>query len=50
MATEYQRMMDGTHTPVEKEIADFIGEPAKEAWVKLRRFLKATASLYPQHP
>ncbi len=33
-------MLDGTHEPVEKEMADFIGEPAQEAWVKLRGFLK----------
>jgi len=32
-------MMDGTHTPVEKEITGFRGEPAKQAWVKLRQFL-----------
>jgi hypothetical protein len=29
MATEYQRMMDGTHTPTEQEVTGFIGEPAK---------------------
>ena len=41
-------MMDGTHTPVEKEMADFIGEPAKEAWVRLRRFLKENYDIVPE--
>ena len=48
MAIEYQRMMDGTHTPVEKEITDFIGEPAKGAWVKLRLFLKENYDIVPE--
>ena len=48
MATEYQRMMDGKHIPVEKEITDFIGEPAKGAWVKLRRFLKENYDILPE--
>ena len=48
MATEYERMMDGTHTPIEKEIADFIGEPAKGAWVKLRLFLKENYDIFPE--
>jgi hypothetical protein len=48
MATEYQRMMDGTHTPSEKEIVDFIGEPARGAWVKLRRFLKENYDIKPE--
>jgi hypothetical protein len=48
MATEYQRMMDGTHIPTEKEITDFIGEPAKGAWVKLRRFLKENYDIVPE--
>ncbi len=40
--------MDGTHTPVEKEMVDFIGEPAKGAWVKLRRFLKENYDIVPE--
>ena len=48
MATEYQRMMDGTHTPFEKEITDFIGEPAKGAWTRLRRFLKENYDIMPE--
>jgi hypothetical protein len=48
MATEHQRMMDGTHIPIEEEIVDFIGEPAKGAWVKLRRFLKENYDIEPE--
>ena len=48
MATEYQRMLDGTHTPIEQEMADFIGEPAKGAWVKLTRFLKENYDIMPE--
>ena len=48
MATEYQRMMDGTHTPIEREMADFIGEPAKGAWAKLRRFLRENYDIEPE--
>ncbi len=48
MATEYPRMMDGTHTPDEKEITGFIGEPAIGAWVRLRRFLKENYDIEPE--
>jgi Protein of unknown function (DUF3788) len=48
MALEYQRMMDGTHTPIEKEMTDFIGEPAKGGWVELRRFLKENYEIMPE--
>jgi hypothetical protein len=48
MTTEYQRMMDGTHIPTEEEITDFIGEPAKGAWVKLRRFLEENYDIVPE--
>jgi hypothetical protein len=48
MATEYQRMLDGTHTPIEQEMAYFMEEPAKGAWVKLRRFLKENYDIIPE--
>ena len=48
MVTEYQRMMDGTHIPLEQEIVDFIGEPAKGAWIKLRLFLKENYDIVPE--
>ncbi|MDH5787442.1 MAG: DUF3788 domain-containing protein [Candidatus Bathyarchaeota archaeon] len=41
-------MIDGTHTPIEKEITDFIGEPAKGAWVRLRQFLKENYDIVPE--
>jgi hypothetical protein len=41
-------MMDGTHTPIEKEITDFIGEPAKGAWIELRQFLKESYDIVPE--
>jgi hypothetical protein len=48
MITEPQRMMDGTHAPSEQEIADFIGMPAREAWVKLTRFLRENYDIMPE--
>jgi hypothetical protein len=48
MATEYQRMMDGTHAPVEDEITDFIGGPARGAWVRLRQFLRENYDIVPE--
>ena len=48
MAIEYQRMMDGTHAPSEREMADFVGEPARGAWVKLRRFLEENYDIVPE--
>lgn len=40
--------MDGTHFPVEREITDFMGEPATGAWVKLRWFLKENYDIVPE--
>ena len=48
MTAEHQRMMDGTHVPDEKEITDFINEPAKGAWMKLRWFLKENYDIVPE--
>lgn len=48
MAKENQRMMDGTRTPTEQEITDFIGEPAKGAWARLRDFLKQNYDIVPE--
>jgi hypothetical protein len=41
-------MMDGTHAPIEREIEDFIGEPARGAWVNLTRFLKENYDIEPE--
>jgi hypothetical protein len=48
MSVEYQRMMDGTHTPTEKEMSDFIGEPARGGWVMIRQFLKEHYDIVPE--
>jgi len=48
MVTEYQRMVDGAHTPTEREITDFTGEPARGAWVELRRFLEENYDITPE--
>jgi hypothetical protein len=48
VTAEYQRMMDGMHTPDDREIEDFIGEPAKGAWVKLRAFLRDNYDIAPE--
>lgn len=48
MGQDCQRMIDGGHTPAEKEIADFIGKPADGAWVELRRFLEENYGITPE--
>jgi hypothetical protein len=48
MGAEYHRMMDNTHTPSDKEIEDFMGEPAKGAWIKLRAFLSKNYDIDPE--
>ncbi len=48
MAIDYQRMTEGARTPTEKEITEFIGEPAKGAWVELRRFLAENYDIIPE--
>ena len=48
MTTEYQRMMNGTHAPDDQEIENFVGEPAKGAWVKLRDFLRDNYDIAPE--
>ena len=47
MSQDYQRMIDGAHTPTEKEITDFIGEPAKTAWTEITRFIKEHYDIMP---
>ena len=42
------RIMDGTYPPPEREIVEFIGEPAKDAWVKLRQFLNESYDITPE--
>ena len=48
MSVDYQRMVDETHTPTEKEMSEFIGEPARGAWVMIRQFLKEHYDIVPE--
>ena len=48
MTLEHLRMMDGTHAPTEQEIIEFIGDPAKNAWMKLRQFLDEHYDIPPE--
>jgi hypothetical protein len=48
MGQDFQRMIDGAHTPTEEEITDFIGEPARGAWAELRRFLEEHYDIVPE--
>ncbi len=48
MTTKYERMMDGTHAPDEKEITDFIGETAAGVWARLRSFLDHNYNIVPE--
>jgi len=49
MTAERQRLMDGTHTPGEGEIFDFIEEPgAVEAWKELKKFLQDNYDIIPE--
>jgi len=49
VAAEHQRMLDGTHSPDEKEISDFIQDSgAVEAWKELRTFLRDSYDMTPE--
>jgi len=49
VAAEHQRMFDGTHSPDEKEISDFIQDSgAVEAWKELRTFLRDSYDMTPE--
>jgi hypothetical protein len=48
MGQGFQQMIDGAHMPTEEEITDFIGEPAKGAWIELRRFLEEHYDIVPE--
>lgn len=41
-------MMNGARPPAEKEILEFIGEPAREAWIRLRGFLRENYDIVPE--
>jgi hypothetical protein len=49
VATVQQRMLDGTHTPTEREIMDFIEDSgATEAWTGLRKFMQDKYDTIPE--
>ena len=49
MAAEHQRMLDGTHSPDEGEISDFIQDSgAVEAWKELRKHLHESYDITPE--
>ena len=49
MAAEHQRMLDGTHSPDEREILDFIQDSgAVEAWKELRKYLHDSYDITPE--
>ncbi len=48
MNMERERMIDGTHKPNDKEIADFIGGQAGKAWLEIRKFIKDRYDIEPE--
>ncbi len=48
MGQDFSRMTDKTHKPTEEEMASFIGERAKEAWLEIRRFIKDHYDIVPE--
>jgi len=41
-------MIDKTHKPTDEEMADFIGEQAKEAWLEVRSFIEDHYNIVPE--
>jgi len=41
-------MIDKAHKPTEEEMMEFIGEPAKGAWVEIRRFIEEHYDIMPE--
>jgi len=48
MGQDFSRMIDKAHKPTEEEMIDFMGEPAKEAWVEIRRFIEEHYDIVPE--
>lgn len=48
MKQDFSRMTDEAMKPTEQEILSFIGDPAKEAWLEIRRFIEESYSLKPE--
>ncbi len=41
-------MTDKEHKPTDKEMTDFIGAPAREAWDELKRFIEENYDIIPE--
>jgi len=48
MGLDFSRMIDKAHKPTEDEMANFIGEPAKGAWVEIRRSIEEHYDAIPE--
>lgn len=48
MGQDYERMIDEARAPSEEDIIDFIGEPAKGAWVEMTRFINEHYNIAPE--
>lgn len=48
MEQNFHRMTDKTRKPTEEEMVSFIGERAKEAWLKIRRFIEERYEIVPE--
>jgi len=45
---EYERMLDKDHEPSEKEILEYLGGEAGEAWVDIVSFLRTSYDFSPE--
>jgi len=48
MELDFSRMTDEAHKPTEKEMTDFIGERAGEAWLEIRKFIEDCYDIAPE--
>jgi len=48
MGQDFHRMTDKINKPTEQKIMSFIGEPAKKAWLEVRRFIEDCYGLVPE--
>jgi hypothetical protein len=48
LGPDYQRLIEKEHKPTETEIMNFVGKPANEAWMELKRFLGRNYDIVPE--
>lgn len=48
MEQDFRRMTDKVHRPTEEGMIDFIGAPAKEAWLEIKRFIEERYDFVPE--